>query len=308
MMQDSQRLLTAVIEFLEASDFPGAPEFSKLAAVLMNAERQHKGVREPESIPSAAARNSKSSEPSSTTSSAARKQLQQQMYRHTVSSMSEADLLSEQEKLRRAAVRRRDQLSRNGRASIDLTATKSSMSKREARHSVSHLPASTKPSSNLNPPNLDYLSLSSTHMESPTRSPSSTHQALFPPPTTYPPRAPDLSSTEWESVLSSIDNGQSNLWDAIYGGGPNLSLNDDPALEGWADDTWDMKGAGIAYPVTSAQSVLSFSEESLSSSEDLSASELGVGSGKLDYQNALLPGLGDGADYLLDGFDGMFGA
>lgn len=56
-----------------------------------------------------------------------------------------------------------------------------------------------------------------------------------------------------------------------------------------------------------AHSVLSFSEESLSSGEDLSTSDLGSGSG-FDYTHALLPGSRTSRDaYLLDGLDANFG-
>jgi hypothetical protein len=54
-----------------------------------------------------------------------------------------------------------------------------------------------------------------------------------------------------------------------------------------------------------ARSVLSFSEESLSSGEDLSNSELGLG-GRHEYIH-LLPGSTSSEGYLLDGLDATFG-
>jgi hypothetical protein len=56
------------------------------------------------------------------------------------------------------------------------------------------------------------------------------------------------------------------------------------------------------------RSVLSFSEESLSSGEELSANEMGLPDTVPDYKNPpIIPGTatsGDGYAYLLDGLDG----
>jgi hypothetical protein len=77
---------------------------------------------------------------------------------------------------------------------------------------------------------------------------------------------------------------------------------------GWSPESWDMTSlnigdftSGIAPP----QSVLSFSEESLSSGEEMSASELGL-SGQLDYRHNLVSG-NPNEQFLLDGLDGTFG-
>lgn len=61
--------------------------------------------------------------------------------------------------------------------------------------------------------------------------------------------------------------------------------------------------SGIAPP----QSVLSFSEESLSSGEEMSASELGLSGSQLDYRHNLLSGTTPNEQYLLDGLDANFG-
>ena len=57
------------------------------------------------------------------------------------------------------------------------------------------------------------------------------------------------------------------------------------------------------------QSVLSFSEDSLSSGgEEMSASELGLPApGPLDFRHTLLSGSASSEQYLLDGLDATFG-
>ncbi len=60
------------------------------------------------------------------------------------------------------------------------------------------------------------------------------------------------------------------------------------------------------FTTTAPQSVLSFSEESLSSGEDLSTSDLGLGGRQQDYRQLLQPGSTAVDGYLLDGVDGNF--
>jgi hypothetical protein len=112
-----------------------------------------------------------------------------------------------------------------------------------------------------------------------------------------------------------LDNGQLNLYDAIYGG-PRIPLTEAPvANTNWSPDPWDLTnfnmGDFAANHHASAQSVLSLSDESLSSGEEMASSEMGLSVSSLDYTNTLVPpgtaarATPDG--FPLDGLDDGFG-
>jgi hypothetical protein len=327
LMQDGQRLVAVVIKYLEKANAPGAADFKKLAGSMINLDPQSKigPVRSPNGM---AAPKSTKSTPSP---SVAKQQLRPQIYRNGSATMSETDLLSQQEKLRRAtlpnvAMNRQDHYSSHGRTSLDLTRSESPMSKRDYRGSIPQLPSMLKPRvlKNDKPPNLDYLSLNNTPVPSQPQSPIQ-NRAQQPSQTSQNPMFPSTYSnsnstsktstttpSEWEVLLGSLDGGQTNLYDAIYGG-PALSLADTTSSNygDWSPDSWDMTSLTMndfSGAPGAARSVLSFSEESLSSGEDLSASELSMGGRQQDYRHTLLPGsVSSGESYLLDNLDGTFG-
>ena len=333
LMQDGQRLVSTVIKYLEKVKAPGASDFRRLAASMINIEPQAKisATRTPEnSMP--APKSSKSTP----ASAVGRKQLQPQLYRHQSATMSENDLLMQQEKLRRAtlpnlAMHRHDNHQPHGRTSVDSTRSDSPMSKREYRGSAPQLPTILKPrpsqTTKLPIPNLDYLSLSNTPIQSQPQTPAQT-RTQQPTQATPTSQAPNFSNTsysntntktstatptEWEVLLGSLDGGQTNLYDAIYGG-PALSLTDTTSsnYDSWSPDSgWDMTSLTMndfTNAPGAARSVLSFSEESLSSGEDLSASELGLAGMPHDFRHSMLTnGNANGDGYFLDGLDGTFG-
>ncbi|KUJ18402.1 fungal-specific transcription factor domain-containing protein [Mollisia scopiformis] len=321
LMQESQRLVAAVIKNLEKAKAPGAADFRRLAASMLPLESQPKPntTRSPTSMP---APTSAKSTPSP---SVPRQQIRPQIYRHGSATMSESDLLAQQEKLRRATLpnlnmHRQDHLP-HGRNSIDSARSESPMSRREYRNSSSQLPNALIPRPVIKServPNLDYLSLNNTPVASQPQSPV-INRAQHPIQNTQAPvynnnnysnsKSSGVSASEWESLLGSLDGGQTNLYDAIYGG-PALSLSDNSTSNygDWSPDSqWDMTSLTMNdfTSAPAARSVLSFSEESLSSGEDLSTSDLGLG--RQDH-NHLIPGSvfsGDG--YLLEGLDATFG-
>ena len=326
LMQESQRLVSVVIKYLQKANAPGALDFKKLAASMINLNTQPKMAKGRTAANNMLAPTSTKATPSP---SAPRKQLKPQLYRHASAAMSESDLLSQQEKLRRAtmpnlALQRHDNFSQ-GRTSMDSVRSESPMSKREYRGSAPQLPTMLKPrlNSSVKPPNLDYLSLNNTPVASQPQSPAqsrnqqsaNSHTPAYPTSAYAGPKATTSATpTEWEVLLGSFDD--RHLYDAIYGGGPGpapaLSLTDTTSSQygGWSPESWDMTSlsmgdftSGIAPP----QSVLSFSEDSLSSGEEMSASELGFSGNQLDYQPNLLSGNTSNEQYLLDGLDATFG-
>jgi len=309
LMQDGQRLVAIVIKYLEKANAPGAADFKRLAGYMINLE-SHQKIQPPPKLKS------------DSTPPIARKQLQPQIYKHT--SMSESDLLSQQEKLRRAAmpnaaVQTQDK-SNFVRNSMESIRPRSPMSIREYRNSVPQLPAMTKPQSDKNtkPPNLDYLSLNNTSATSQPRAPSHTrthqpiHNNIYPTTTAYATHKASTATatttaSEWEVLLGTFDD--RNIYDAIYGGGAApVSLNDSTPsnLADWSPDSWDYTmGLDFMNNAPPPTSVLSFSDESLSSGDDLSASDLSL-SARQDYKPALIAGSGalnDGYDFLLEGLD-----
>jgi hypothetical protein len=324
LMQDGQRLVVSVIRLLEKARAPGAADFKKLAASMINLDPQTRAspARSSKSPNSMAAPASVKSTPSPPL---ARQQIRPQIYRHGSATMSETDLLSQQEKIRRATVpnimQRRD-YNVHGRTSTESTRSESPVSKRDFRHSIQPLPTMLKPRTvkHEKPPNLDYLSLSNTPVASQPQSPAQSrsqqsmpnnHAAMYQSNTYSTTKASGVSASEWEVLLGSLDGGQTNLYDAIYGG-PALSLTDNSSSNygDWSPDSqWDMTsftmndfGSGPG----AARSVLSFSEDSLSSGEDHPVNDLGLGGRPLDYRQALLPGTGSDS-YLLEGLDATFG-
>lgn len=318
-MQDGQRLVATVVQLLEKADAPGAADFKKLSASMAVADSQLKSPTVRISNAMGAPLTAKSTPSPSMT----RQQIRPQIYRHGSATMSENDLLSQQEKLRRATlpnINMRQEYIPQGRTSNESTRSEPPAHRREYRSSAPQLPTMLKPRpiKSEKPPNLDYLSLSNTPVTSQPQSPiqsraqqpmHNSHTPNFPNPNYSAPKTSGVSPAEWEALLGSLDGGQTNLYDAIYGG-PALNLPETAQSNygDWSPESqWDMTSLTMndfANAPGAARSVLSFSEESLSSGEELSTSELGMGGRCQDYGRPLMS-TGDG--YLLEGLDATFG-
>jgi hypothetical protein len=234
LMQESQRQVAIVIKYLQKANAPGASDFKRLAASMINLDTSPKVTKSkpsPNKISMLAPTAKKATPPLSVP----RAQPKPQLYRHTSATMSESDLLSQQEKLRRAtmpniALQHQDKLFQ-GRTSLDSTRPELPMSKREYRGSAPQLPT-MKPrsdSNNLKPPNLDYLSLNNTPVPSQPPSPiqsrnqqaANSHATAYPTSAYAPPKTTTTTPTEWEVLLGSYDD--RHLYDAIeVGPDPHL--------------------------------------------------------------------------------------
>lgn len=315
LMQDGQRLVGTVIKLLERANAPGAADFKRLASSMLASEPHVKPSKNHAQM--AAPRSSKSTPSPSVT----KQPIRPHIYRSESFTMSESDLREQQDKLRRATL---PNITKNRgdhprpRSSLDATRSESPKTTRDHRMSA---PQSSnlkpRPQMTDKPPNLDYLSLNNTPAPSTPQSPipprmqqglsTNSHTIVFPTPAYSDPNHSVVTPTEWETLLGSLDGGQTNLYDAIYGG-PALSLTETtaPNYGDWPPEAkWDMASLTMNDFTNTgpAQSVLSFSDESLSSGEDLSTSDLGLG-GRQDYRNPLMSG---SDNYLLDGLDGNFG-
>jgi hypothetical protein len=170
-----------------------------------------------------------------------------------------------------------------------------------ARSTLSLSPNHNRPSTSAphQNTNLDYLPLGSTVNYSSAKSYNN-----------------NTDSNDWERLLSSLDNGQTNIYDGIYGGPQIQALMAETPLPqapdgtyAWSPDVWALGSEGLGSSTQPApQSVLSFSDESLTSGEeyaDLSVSGHGNGINEGVYRGILIPEMSPipmGA-----GLDGGFG-
>lgn len=322
LMKDSEKYANVVIKMVEKAKAPGSSELRRIAGTLITLDE------EPQSSFPAPVRRSldacmaaPSNRTSPPTSHAPHKKASPTLGRHASASWSETDLLANQEKPRMATM-------------PQLTHTQSELYRARSRHSLDggrqdHRPArpdhrlslkhaqaaqvamiarASPTSSGGVKQNFDYLPLSATPSHShQSRSPVQNHGLLQPASHRQqqqngqlhpqrPQKQPGVSSEQWEQILGSLDNGQVNLYDAIYGG-PKISL-DEPATATpettWSTtDPWDLSNfnlAEFANDAATAQTALSLSDESLSSADDLASSDVGLGTGGgLEYAGSLLP-------------------
>ena len=128
------------------------------------------------------------------------------------------------------------------------------------------------------------------------------------------PAKPPLNESAWEKLLTNIDSGNSSIYNGLYGGAspgegtlqryhtaPTVATGDDWAQEAWPTSAIDLTTKG---PVP--QSVLSFSEESLTSGEDLVFSGCGSNNGSTaqeitgnekTFKGIAIPNLGEDFDF-----------
>ncbi|KAF3009758.1 hypothetical protein E8E13_009550 [Curvularia kusanoi] len=121
----------------------------------------------------------------------------------------------------------------------------------------------------------------------------------------------EVSSSDWERLLGSLDGGLTNIYDNIYGGPAAEALLDvspptatDSSGATWSPDAWDWNSYGTAAP---PQSVLSFSDESLTSGEEFSSNpwESGTPGSDRMYAGIMIPDMSTPTG--LGGLDGNFG-
>jgi hypothetical protein len=366
LMKDGQRLVGTVLRCLERAQAPGAADFRWLASSMMPIDSRPESYHYRVSDGLAATTSAKSS----ASPGNAGKELFPQSSRYPSVSGGEKDLSLQQSRhtmVPTIAMHGVGKQSHRSQSSLDSIRSESPMPRRDYRNSTSQLSASsTKSSFNSSPkprPNLDYLPLSESLAASQSASLNhsrslhsvSSHNSnlpITPTPQISNSNCNKLSSVspaEWESLLSSLDSGQSNIYDAVYGG-PTVSLapshshsaqsetldwtelpfSEPTALsnppfsaysDNWSPEPWDMTALSMhdfdasrgSHLNISTQSVLSVSEDSLSSGDDLAGSDFvsanGGGSGRqsLDYRHTLLTGPMGGDGFLLDGLDVGFG-
>jgi hypothetical protein len=238
--------------------------------------------------------------------------------------MSETDLLLQQEKLRRMTMphvqhARAEQLAPRSRGSFDSPRPTVPLSQRDHRLSLSQAHAaqaamlrlSTSPTAKHQ--TMDYLHLDShSQPASPAQARGAPHlsttQAQQAQLYSQLQKGSNVSTAEWEALLGSIEGGQLNVYDAIYGG-PGLALAETPTSATtnhtgatWSPNSWDLSGFNLSEfgpGADSSHSVVSLSEDGLSSSDDLVSVE-----SAMDFRGGMMPvTTADG--FVLDGLEGF---
>ncbi|KAI1861434.1 uncharacterized protein JN550_010814 [Neoarthrinium moseri] len=313
LVKDAERLVNSVLKGFTKAKAAGAHDLKRVAAMLIS-------VDEPAS-PASSGASPTSSAPSKMPKPSPQAAMPRKSFyslgRHSSMTMSETDLLSQQEKLRRMTLPHssavRPELYRSpSRASFDDAMQRPSIPHPDSRFSISQIQQSMMrlAPTNRGKSNLDYLSLGASSM---TPQPPSPMQTRMPAPQhvaqgqqtrspSYSANTPvtkagsggGMSATEWESLLGSLDGGQVNLYDAIYGG-PGLSLETPTTVatnyNDWSPDSWDLAGFNLGDLNSNPappQSVLSLSDDSLSSGEELAPNDVYYSLGHDDFRNSLL--------------------
>lgn len=295
LMREDERLVNAVLKMLCSGAAPGSLAFTKVARLLINVEDSTVAV-----APVTAPR----SEPDTSTTSKSRQKSWSRHNRLTaVGTASESDLLQQQEKLRRMTM----PSSASHRPDMYRTAP--------SRQSFESLPSDdmAELQRQRQSGHGQYATINSDSIpgRSQSSSPAQARQqaTLAPAGATIHQLPTKISAvTEWEALLGSMDGGINNVYDAIYGGPPLVETTavehippSNPA--DWSPDSWDLatfnlgNGAHSGDFVTAApnapQSVLSLSDESLSSGEEIGPSELGLSVGGAEYDQMIAASCGN---------------
>jgi hypothetical protein len=325
LLKDGQRLVSVVENYLDSFKAPGAADFRKLVSSLAPTETAKTFDHGNQHVAAP------------THSHNGRQNHQSVTSRYTNPSSIDTELLQQQERMRRATLNSIPMLGL-GNQSGSRHKKPDSTSRSKSYHSStprqpqppptpSLMSTSTKPRSSSNSeagPNLNYLALSSAPSSDGLRRSRSVVQQRNNEIQPQQYKTPNLAPSEWETLLGSLDSGNSNIFDAVYGGsvpgmqvavsnGANTGAQHTASLSssGYGDwdlspDAWDMTALSMADCDASAttQSVLSLSEESLSSGDDL---DFGGPGALSDYKQSLLQGGLNGDGFYVDGLDGNFG-
>ncbi|KAL2263458.1 hypothetical protein VTK26DRAFT_6665 [Humicola hyalothermophila] len=332
VLKDNEKLANAVIKAVDKANAPGSYDFKRVAALLITVDEPP-----PQSLPTPPGQSPDndclSGAPPRRSSSTATHKMHPRIGRHLGASMSETDLLLQQEKLRRMTMSHRPPPNRvemhpRSRGSFDSQRPVVPLAQRDHRLSLSQAHAvqaammgrlATSPGTEPRQ-GIDYASLNSQSQ------PSSPVQARGPPHPSITQaqqaqlyaqlqKGSSVSTAEWEALLGSIEGGSLNVYDAIYGG-PGLALAETPMSSAptvtntaWSPDSWDLTGFNLGdfgSGTGSSHSVPSLSEDGVSSSDEL----VSVGSA-MDFRNPMIPvttgcagATPDG--FVLDGLDGGF--
>lgn len=280
LIQDSQRLMCSIIEILERNAAMGAAEFKKVACAMISVEKLQKGAQGSEGT--VARRKSEGNMAAPKESLKLARKLQTIASRCSTGNLAVVKRESSNGRRSTAPTLSTGQLTGYDR-STSQNSVSSRLSDQMPQHEYSR--RTNTPSLRQNPPsklpNLDYLSFND-----PTPSPNN-----MSPGSSRPFKAPDLVNQQMQPPLDGPFPSE-DVFSSYASPPPSADF-------GWCSELWDMP-SNVGNQPDVSQGRVSFSEEDLTSGEELSSCDMGP-----DFQGLGLPG----ADGLveLEGLDGNFG-
>ena len=276
LIQDSQRLLCSVVEMLDRNAATGASEFKKLACAMMSVEQFQMGARGSDQNASRRKSEGSMAAPKQTTRSVRKIQHTRSCY-----STGNAPVVKRESS---TGCRFTAQTLPTGQLSCYDSSTSHntvplSVSDLLDQHEYSGCTNTSQPAGqNLStkPLNLDYLSFNDPTPSSNNVSPCSSQQYTT---------TPDLAITQMQRQLDSPFPSE-DVFSSYVSPPPSAEL-------GWGSDIWALHASGANQPGAS-QDRVSFSEEDLTSGEELSSCDMGT-----EIPGLALPGL--------HGLEGNFG-
>ncbi|KAK4168819.1 fungal-specific transcription factor domain-containing protein [Cladorrhinum sp. PSN259] len=219
VLKDNEKLVNVVIKVVDKAKAPGSYDFKKVAGMLVTVNEPPP----PQSLPTPPRQSSDAcitapAQQLRTSPGAPAVRQAGLLGRHLSASMSETDLLLQQEKLRRMSMsqpQHQQQLSqRSSRASFDGLRPNLSLSQRHESHRLSLTHAQAAVIARMSSASLDGSSKPSSPVQ--VRQTPSQQQQLYP--------KASMSPAEWEALIGQLEGGpgQINVYDAIYGG-PGLA-------------------------------------------------------------------------------------
>ncbi|QPC77342.1 hypothetical protein HYE68_008094 [Fusarium pseudograminearum] len=306
IMRDDERLVNSVIRILEKADASGSFDFKRVARMLVTVD-ESAGSPMHTSREVSAPMSNRGSPPTGAVSKSKKKRSTAYPFGQlSAAASSESNLIDHQERMRRMTMpceteSRPDIYRARARQSFDNLHTEAHVARRGHRMSTSPRPErEVSPLSR----NLDFMPFAHPSQSPQPLSPHQSHMHAHPgatPQTNHmvvnssmaAAKMNGVSTTEWETLLGSMDGGMNNVYDAIYGG---QGLVNESAIAvsncgDWPPDNWDLGGFSITEFGNNPQppqSVLSMSDESLSSGEEVGPSELGLSVDSVDYRNHMV--------------------
>ncbi|EWZ37689.1 fungal-specific transcription factor domain-containing protein [Fusarium oxysporum f. sp. albedinis] len=309
LMRDDERLVNAVIHILNKTESSGSLDFKRVASMLVKVDESAVSPMHTSrevSIPPAPVSNRGSPPRGMVTKPKKKGSAAYPLGQLPAAAASESNLIDHQERMRRmtmpcVADQRPEFYRARGRQSSDNLQAEVPVFQRGHRMSMS--PNPDRKASPLSR-NLDFMPFGHSSQSPQPTSPQQTRAHSHSGPTNQAhhmiesssvaaAKVNGVSTTEWETLLGSLDGGMNNVYDAIYGG---QGLVNESAIAvsncgDWPPDNWDLGGFSIAEFGNNPQppqSVLSMSDESLSSGEEVGPSELGLSVESVDYRNHMV--------------------
>ena len=278
LIQDSQRLMCSVVDILERNAALGAAEFKKVACAMISVERLPKGARA--SDEPAARRKSEGNMAAPKEFSKSARKLQTIASRFSTGNLPVVKRESNSGRRFTAPTLPTGQLSGYNRSTSQISVS-SVVSDSMPQHGYSRR-NTTSQSPRQNPvskaTNLDYLSFNEPTPSPNNRSSGSSRQF----------KTPDLANQQMQPPLDSLFPSE-DVFSSYVSPHPSADF-------GWCSDIWAMP-SDVSNQPDASQGRVSFSEEDLTSGEELSSCDMGT-----EFH-----GLGMDDLVGLDGLDGSFG-